>query len=63
MKIQIKQLSLFFCALAFTPSIAFSLCQEKPVYVEPPKMEWHLDKCGQWHQGYDWSEDEYDQIQ
>ena len=60
MKTQSKQLPIFLCLLAvfFTPIVAYSRCDNKPVYIENPKMEWHLDTCGQWRQGYGWSNDE-----
>jgi hypothetical protein len=48
-----KTLAIFtsLLALLLIPQITFADCT-KHVFVERPKMQWYLDACGEWRQGY-----------
>ena len=49
-KKRIRHLPLFLCLFLVTSPV-FAIC-DRHVQVDPPQMEWFLDECGHWHQGY-----------
>jgi hypothetical protein len=47
-----NNLSIFMGLLMLlTTPLVFADC-DKRVYVQPPKMEWYMNDCGQWRQAY-----------